>query len=270
MPMITAINPRKKKPRKSGKKKGAPKMAKKKKRKAATKTIVKYRTRKNPSVKKYARKAGGYAKQTLLGINVTGAMKSTIPLVLGALACKFTAKKFTDGGEYGEDWGWKNYAFGLLGGFVASFAAKSLFKTSNSTSQKILEGAFLLTAYNMLQNEFFPTNPSLEEWFGEEDEESLPDYSGAYGADMGPGDFAPQAEGVMGDIWQGEDIDYVQGEDGAWRPIDEGHRDVSGMGADDMLRPVTPQMGDDDDMLRPVTPQMGTDFDPENRMYSEF
>lgn len=272
MPIITAINPRKKKPRKSGKKKGAPQMAKKKRRAPRkTKTIVKYRTRKNP--KRAIKRAGSYAKQQILGVNVTGALKSTIPLLLGALACKFAAKKFTDGGADDENWTWKNYAFGLLGGMVAAFGAQALFKTRSGTTQKILEGAFLLTVYKIFVNEIATSNSTMDEWFGEDD--ALPDYDGLGAEDMGPSAFLPPGtSGVMGDIWQGDDQDFVQGPDGAWRPIDEGHREpmnVTGLGDDDMLRPVTPQMGADfgDDMLRPVTPQMG-DFDPETRMYSEF
>jgi len=192
---------------------------------------------------------------------------------------KRQAKKFTDGGADDENWGWKNYAFGLLGGMVAAFGAQALFKTRSGTTQKILEGSLLLTGYKIFVNEIAPSNTSMDEWFGEDDE-ALPEMSGAYGEeeeygaeDLGPSAFLPQAAGGMGDIWQEDDEDFVQGADGAWRPIDEGHREpVSGMGDDDMLRPVTPQMGGifgDDDMLRPVTPQMG-DFDPENRMYSEF
>ena len=287
MPVITAINPRKKKTRKTGKaKKGARKMATKKKKrspKTRTKTIVKYRTRKNPTrARRAARAAGSYAKQTIMGVNVTGALKSTVPLILGALACKFAAKKFTDGGADNENWTWKNYAFGLLGGMVAAFAAQALFKTKTGTTQKILEGALLLTAYKIFINEIVPTNSSMEEWFGEDDE-ALPDMSGAYaglgaGEEMGPSAFLPGATaGVMGDIWQGNDENYVQGPDGAWRPVGEGHREpVNVMGETEVLQPVTPTMGRDEDylgeteVLQRVNPTMGATHDPEERMYSQF
>jgi len=285
MPLITAINPRKKKTPKKGttKKESAPMAKKKKKRKAATKTIVKYRTRKNPSrVRRAGRAAGTYAKQTIMGINVTGALKSTIPLLLGALACKFAAKKFTDGGADGENWTWKNYAFGLLGGMVAAFGAQALFKTRSGTTQKILEGALLLTGYKIFINEIAPSNTTMLEWFGADDDEALPEMSGSYGElgageEMGPAAFLPQgAAAGVGDIWQGDDADYVRGYDGAWRPVDEAHRlPMGGLGQGETLQPVTAQMGQEEgweyvEGLEPVNPTMGNDYEPEDRLYSPF
>jgi len=282
MPIITAINPRKK-PRKTGSNGKVEPMAKKRRRRspAKTKTIVRYRTKKNPTrARRAGRAAAGYAKSTIAGINVGGALKSTIPLLLGGLACKFAAKKFTDGGADGENWTWKNYAFGLLGGFVAAFGAQALFKTKTGTTQKILEGALLLTAYKIFVNEIAPSNSTIEQWFGSD--ESLPDYDGlgAYGADpnyynqmygaadLGPSDFAPP----MGDIYQADDDDYIQGNDGAWRPLSEAHRmPMEGYGATEMISKPTAQMGfagyGATEMLSRPNSQMGED---DSLFYSEF
>lgn len=255
MPLITAINPRKK-TRATGKKKGPKKemaktkaLAKRKRRKSTPKTIIKYRTRKNPSkTRRLARRAGAYGKQTLLGVNVQGAIKSTVPLLLGALACKFAAKKFADGGADGENWTWKNYAFGLVGGFVVAFGCQAVFKTKAGTTQKILEGALLLIGYKLFVNELAPTNDSLETWFGGDDDDAseyLPEMTGWEG---------------MGDIYQDGEVDYIQGEDGAWRPMDDDHRMPGGMGSTEQLEPPTAEMGFTE-QLEPPTREMGDSED---------
>lgn len=290
MPIITAINPRRK-PRKTRKTKtphaaqqGDKPMAKRRKRRktAAPKTIVRYRTKKNPSRAKRALAAAkGFGAQTIAGINLGGALKGTIPLLLGALAAKFAAKKFTDGGADNESWTWKNYAFSLLGGFVTAFGAQAIFKTKPGTTQKIFEGAMLLTAYKVFINEIVPQNASMQTWFGEDD--ALPDYDGvgAYGqpdyyrqmygqADMGPEAFLPAPAGI-GNIYQADDDDYIQGGDGHWRPISESHRIPNAMrggyGATQPMDPVSAQMGATE-ALQPPNAQLGEA--DESLFYSDF
>lgn len=201
-------------------------------------------------VKRGASRAKSYGKSLVLGVNMPDALRSTIPLLLGALAAKFTAKKFSDGGAEADNWTWKNYAFGLLGTLIAAFATQAIFKARTGTATKVMEGGLILVAYKLFTNEIAPQNTTLQTWFGEN--EAMPEFEGYanYGAEMGPQDFRP------GDIWQGDLSDYVMGEDGYWRPIDEGHRSVEGLGQD-TIRPSGGTMGRLGDVLRPAGATMG-------------
>lgn len=201
---------------------------------------------------------GAYARQTFLGINIFDAFKSTFPLLLGALSAKFAAKKFApedSPGSEGDNWTWKNYGLALIGGFVAAWIGSAIFRGRRSIAQKIMEGAFLLTAYKIFTNEIAPANEYLESWFGE-DEDYLPEM----GQDIYPTDIMEgtnnELEARPGDIWQAQGGEqYVMGSDGAWRPIGEGHRIpqfTDGVGDD--VQPVDPTMGDD---VQPVDPTMG-------------
>jgi len=185
-----------------------------------------------------------------MGVNMTSALRNTVPLLLGALAAKFTAKKFTDGGKESDNWTWKNYAFGVLGTLVAAFATQALFKAKTGTATKVMEGGLLLVAYKIFTNEIAPMNDTMEEWFS--GDEAMPEMEvdgyGDWGEELGPDDFTP------GDIWQGDDTDYVMGSDGYWRPLDEGHRAVQGLGS--FVEPATPGMGS---FVEPATPGMGAD-----------
>lgn len=225
MPQIIALNPkRKKKKAKKAKKKAlkktkqskpAARPAKKITTKGATMPRGKKKGRKrgkkkrraNPSKVKYVTR---YATQTIAGIRMWSAAKSVIPMLLGAASAKFAAKRFTEGGAEGDNWTWKNYLFGLLGGTVAAIGTSALLKRTNA-AQKVFEGALLLTAYKFLTNEVAPQNPTLEAWFGEDE-------------DIDPYEGVGQEYEEYGDIWRGEETDYVQGFDGGWRPVDESHR----------------------------------------------
>ncbi len=259
MAVIVAINPTKRRKntksvaRPTTKKKGDTMPKKKSKRRSpATKTIVryKYRTRKNPTKR---RAVANYAKSTIGGVNIQGALKSTVPLLLGALAAKFAAKKFSDGAGEGEDWTWKSYGLAALGGLVAAVGTSAIFKTNRNTSQKVLEGALLLIGYKIFINEIASQNETMNQWFS--------GYS-AYGqADEFGQDFDPYAgydEGVgnggLGDVWQGDEADYVQGTDGHWRPVDESHR-VNGLS--DGIQPAGGGMGS----LLPAGGNMGDDIE---------
>ncbi len=258
MSEILLINPSPKKKKKKKKKVKNPqkkvvKMAdqKKKKRKkssggnAKTKTIIRYRN--PPKKKRKIRRVARGIGQNIMGINVGGAFLNSIPITGGMLAAKLAAKQFADGGAEGDNWTWQNYGMGLLGGFVAAAATQAVFRAPKATGQKVMEGAISLMMYKGFVNEIAPMNDQLDAWFsGDEDEDVLdPGYLG-------------QDEGwaEVGDVWQGEDVDYIQGADAHWRPIDESHRlPATTMG--DALVPVDPAMGFGDELV-PVDPTMGS------------
>ena len=258
MPIIMAVNPRKRKKKtrrtKAAIAKGTQPMAKKRKKAVKRRTYRRNPSRARRAIRRGARAAGSYGKSLVLGVNMSQALRSTIPLLLGALACKFTAKKFTDGGAEGDNWTWKNYAFGVLGTLVAAFATQALFKAKQGTATKVMEGGLLLVAYKIFTNEIAAKNDTLSEWFS--GDESLPEMDGyyaGYGEELSPEDFTP------GDIWQGDDTDYVMGEDGYWRPLDESHRAVGALGA--FVEPATPGMGALGAYVETATPGMGGEDD---------
>lgn len=227
MPVIVALNPSKKKKGKKkmekqkkrkmtalqlkyfgpGRKKGADKMAKgkkpgPKKKRGNPQTITKYKTRPN--------------SMAIGGVNFGGAVKSTVPLLFGALVAKFAAKKFAAGGAESDNWSWKNYMLALAGGFVAAFGTNAVLR-KRAAAQKVFEGALLLIAYKVFTNEIAPQNQSLESWFGAD-------------ADFDPYAGINYGVGEAGDIWQGGSEDYVKGVDGMWRPASEAHRMPRGGG----------------------------------------
>lgn len=259
MPVILAINPGKrtrpkKKPskknptkkrpaKKAGRKttkKGSPVMAKRRKRRAPakTKTIIRYRTKKNPTRKKRAVRAVG---RSIGGINIGAAAKGTLPMLIGALAAKFSAKKFADGGGEGENWTWKNYGLGLLGGFLAAFGTSAIFGGKKVTAQEVMKGAFLLTAYKVFTNEIAPQNSTLEAWFSGDEDAALPEWYG-------------QPEEAGGNVlYQPDGAAYIQGADGNYHPANDSHR--TPQFADGVV-PVDPAMGFGDGVV-PVDPSMG-------------
>ena len=257
MSEILLINPspkKKKKKKNKGKrnpeKKVVVKMAnqtnpKKKKRKTnsgtKTKTIIKYRN--PPKKKRRIRRVARGIGQNIMGINVMGALKNSIPITGGMLAAKFAAKQFADGGAEGDNWTWQNYGMGLLGGFVAAAATQAVFRAPKATGQKVMEGAISLMMYKGFVNEIAPMNDRLDSWFSGDEENN---------------NYLGQDEGwaEIGDVWQGDDVDYIQGADAHWRPVDESHRlPATTMG--DELVPVDPTMGFGDELV-PVDPTMGS------------
>lgn len=242
MPTIIALNPR---PKARGRKKKT--MAKSKKRRPMTALQKKYfgtksqrkeaektmakgkkkttKKRKNPSKGKSIRR---YTKQTLGGVNMMGAAKSTVPLLFGALAAKFAAKKFADGGAESDNWNYKNYLLAAAGAFVAAFGTSALLR-KRAAAQKVFEGGLLLIAYKIFTNEIAPMNQYTDSWFSG-NEDLYDPYSG-YDA------------GEPGDIWQGNNEDYVKGIDGYWRPVSESHRLPARSMGDVMVNPE-PRYGD--------------------------
>lgn len=219
---ILAINPRKRKKRAAKKaskpkrrrasakpkpkKRGNP-MAKKRRktrRRAApktrtrTKTVVRYRTRRrrrrNPS------RAGVYARQTLAGVNIGGAVKNALPMLLGALAGKAAAKKFAAGGAEADNWTWANYLWCLGGGFIAALGTSAIFKGKRAVAQRIFEGALLLTGYKFFTNDVAPRNTTLESWFGQDEEEARLMESAARVIDPYAGLFGEVTEYPEGDF----------------------------------------------------------------------
>lgn len=270
MPTIIALNPRPKKGKKKKKKKrkmtalqlqyfgkGRKKKSKRKnkrKRPAMTALQKKYfgtkaqrketgmakaktKKRKNPKKSKAIRR---YTRQTLGGVNMMGAMRSTVPLLFGALVAKFAAKKFADGGAEGDNWTWKNYLLALAGGFTAAFLTSATLK-KKAAAQKVFEGSLLLIAYKVFTNEIAPQNPSLESWFGG-NEDNFDPYSGV---------------GDNGDIWAGDNEDYVKGIDGYWRPASESHRLPPGRSMGDVMVPPDPRYGGMGDVMVPPDSRYG-------------
>jgi hypothetical protein len=245
MPTIVALNPGKKRGKRKGK-------AKRKKRRNLTAKQIKYfgtarqkaalkTKKKRPAKKKTAAKrtastskgtnvmakkrrkyskkrakrrnpSGGGTRGSILGVNMMGAVKSGVPLLFGALIAKFTAKKFADGGGEMDNWTWKNYSLGLVGGLVAAFATGAILK-KRAAAQKVFEGALLLVGYKLFTNDIATQNPTLESWFGANDFDP----------------YGSLSDG-MGDIWQSGSSNYVRGVDGYWRPADESHRKLPAPG----------------------------------------
>lgn len=238
MPTIVAMNPggKRKKPakkrttKKTHSKRKVPTMARKKGRKRAA--PKKRRRRRNPSSKRRGR-ARSYARSTIGGVNFQGAIKATIPLLFGAVAAKFAAKRFAEGGGEMDDWSWKNYLLALTGGLVAAIATSALIKGRGNLAQKIFEGSMLLVGYKIFTTELAPKNPTLSSWFS------------GYGQ-------IPEGN-EYGDIWRGDDADYMTGADNFYRPLDESHRtpEAAGLG---QIVPATATMGDE---VVPATPVMG-------------
>jgi hypothetical protein len=181
------------------------------------------------------------------------AFRTAWPMLIGALAAKFAAKRFvTEPGGEGDDWTWKHYLFGLLGAGIAGVGTSAIFK-GRASAQHVFQGGLLLMGYKFFINEVAAKNEKMSEWFsGEEEvpEEALPEVSGQQ---MLPGSIS----------WDERGKPYVLGADYTWKPIDESHRlpETAGMG---QIVPIQPGMG----QLAPVQPSMGAD-DEFTRAYAK-
>lgn len=193
--------------------------------------------RKNPS---RAKTVYRYSRSTLGGINMMGAAKSTVPLLFGALVAKFAAKKFAAGGAEGDNWSWKNYLLAAAGGLAAAFGTNALLRKPKA-SQKVFEGALLLIAYKLFTNDIAPLNTYTDDWFSGAD-----DFDPYSGADLGE----------PGDLWTGDDEDYVKGIDGYWRPTSESHRLPAAAVGDIMMDP-NPRYGGYGDIMMDPNPRYG-------------
>jgi len=282
MPVILAVNPVKKKKRSKAKRKVKARSASAKKTRViirrptveVTTTMAKRkkaRTRSgqfkkashNPANPRRRRRkartnpsrARAYLGKTIGGINLTGAMKAALPMLLGALAFKFAGKKWGgEGGAETDNWTAKHYLFGALGGFAAAFATSALFKGTRATAQRVAEGAMLMAAYKIFTLEIAPRQESLNAWFGQDDE-ALPELPAGGYKGLGAGDILETPQGS-----------YVLGADGEWRPVNDGNRMLGA------VSPVDPTMGrlGGLGMVSPVDPtmgQMGSVIDDFKRIY---
>lgn len=218
---ILAINPRKKKraapkKKKSGRTSAKPQkrsntMPKKRARKRAkpkartkyrtrTKTVVRYRTRKPAKRRRNPSRSRSGIAQTIAGVNLGGAVKNALPMLLGALAGKAAAKKFAAGGAESDNWTWANYLWALGGGLIAALGTSAIFKGKRAVSQRIFEGALLLTAYKFFTNDVAPRNSTLESWFGQDDDEARLIESAAAAIDPYAGLFGDITEAAEGDF----------------------------------------------------------------------
>ena len=200
--------------------------------------------RRNPRANTVVR----YRNNNIGGINFGNVLKSTVAMGFGALAGKFTAKRFAEGGGDKENWNWKNYLLCLGGGFIAAQFTR-VFLKSTSKANDVMKGSAVLAFYKFMIDEIAPKSESLNTWFGE-DLDPYGDY-GEYGESFNP--YADGYEGY-GDIYQGGETDWVQGMDGAWRPIDESHRLPEQSGYGDVLAPESARYGD---VLAPADSRYG-------------
>lgn len=198
------------------------------KKKMATKALAK------KEVKKPRRKTN---RSIIGGINFGTAFRDLIPLFCGAIICKFTAKKFVEGGGDREDWDWKNYALGLAGTIVAAFLSNAVFRGKGRIATLVFKGGLLLFFYKLFVNELVPKSDWLVSWFGQS-EDIYPDMSGHRDLDEG-------------DVYQGAGgRDAVYDDAGRYRPVDDMHR-----------QPAVAQMGV---VIEPADPNFGYEVVPED------
>jgi len=176
-----------------------------------------------PKKRSYARRAAAAAGRGAGWLGLGAVARSILPMLAGAVAAKIVAKKFGSGADEdkGGGWDWKDYLIGGLGVVGASLLSRTLMRSSPATSQKILEGGFLILAYKILTQEIAPMSPTVKGWLGEANET---------GAEAGyqVGDLAEGADGEV----------YVLGQDYRWRPADSNNRAISAADDDDDFAPA--------------------------------
>jgi hypothetical protein len=180
--------------------------------------------RKNPSARKYAKRAASSARSTFAGLNFKSALKNAPMYLIGMFGSKWMAKRFGGGASETdpESWNYRSYLQGGLGAVASAFAMQMI---KPGSGQKVLEGGMNLMLYEMIQNELIQPNAWAQGQFGDM----------GYG-EMGDGGYEP------GDVEQDEyGRTYLLGDNGQWRELPE---DVGGA-----LQPVGP-LG----QLEPVGP----------------
>jgi len=229
---IVALNPGKPRAKKRASKKGSKAMARRRNakgqfvkggggRKRSTSRKRKYR--RNPGeeaimlanpgggrVRRYAKKAYHKARGFLGGLGLGEAARFMGGAMVGIGAAFLVRKKFGKVGDQRENWEIRDYVMAILGSLGASIVAKHAFKVRPEMSGAILKGGLALVAIKILQDEIVPQSETLRNWIGEGGEGSWTGAEELYGP---------------GDLYLGEGGDnYVMGEDGQWRGIDEGDR----------------------------------------------
>ena len=248
MPTIIALNPRKKTKRKPAAKKQKPTKKSPLKAKAKTKT-KKYKAvkpapkntkgsamaKKKRKIKKRRNPASSRQRGPIANA-LQSSVRTLVPMFLGAMAAKAAARKFTEGGAEADNWTWKNYLWAAgAGALVAGTWYTATRK--RASAQRIFEGALFLIGYKLITNELASKSPSLNAWFGADDDTGFDPYAGV------------NYYGDVGDIWTGDQADYVQGIDGAWRPVDESHRLPQPENYGDVLVPASSRYGGFGDIL---------------------
>jgi hypothetical protein len=159
----------------------------------------------------------------------------------GMLAAQFFAKKFAEGGGANDvNWTWKNYAFGVLGTFVAGLGADMV---KRGSGQKFVQGGLAYLLVRAFVNELGPRSNFVETYFGQDGIENQGGMIlGTDGNAYSPGDTYLGADGEV----------YLLGANGVWHPTSENYRDPALLGYGDDLAPVGP-LGFGQD-LEPVGP----------------
>ena len=181
-------------------------------------------------------------KQSTLGIKLTGpggVARDIIPIFMGALICKFAAKRFVKGGGEKEDWGWKNYGLGLAATVIAGLLSSAVFRGRGSIATSIIKGGLLLFLYKLFVNEVAPQSKWLESWFGA-DEDIYPDMS-------------EDLDIEEDDIYTDGTSDVVYGADVRYRPVNEMHRQPP------LVAPASAEMGV---TIEPADPTFGVETVP--------
>lgn len=213
---IMVLNPGRKRTKTKGKKTMARKRRTTRRAAPAAKATHR-RRRRNPTqwkrrAKSVASRVGHGARGLLGSLAPMSTAKMALVNVAGALAAQFGAKRFGGvGGGANENWEKKNYLFAALTGFAAAALADMIKKGSG---KHVLQGALALIGYKIFTNEIAPKQTWLQSNFGEEDSNMLLGQNESYSI----GDVYTDS---LGD-------DYVLGQDGLWRPVDDSHRLIQG------------------------------------------
>jgi hypothetical protein len=250
------------KPRKRKKSTGA--AAAPKRRRSSSKKTSRKRRRRNPQSPKRA------ALNLLSAKSLTGMALDASKQFGGHLACQFAAKKFADGGGANENWGWKNYLFGLLGTSVAAYGAEMI---KRGSGRDFMTGGLSYIMLKAFVGEAGPRFPWVQTYFGDPAEYG---YGNGLNGPL-PGTYQG-TDGNMytpGDSYYGEDGEvYLLGADGFWRPTSDDYRNPALLGLGDGIAP----RGSLGDAVFPVGPlgadpyqnyfnRMGEDSDPYSRTF---
>lgn len=174
----------------------------------------------NPSPRRYMKRAARSARATFGSLDFKGVLKDVPYYQFGMFASKWIAKRFGGGASETDpaSWTYKEYLKGGLGAVAAAFLAQM---AKPGSGKKVLAGGINLMIYEMIQNELISGN----EWA-----------TGQFGYGENPG-YMP------GDVEQDESgRSYLLGEDLQWRALPE-------EGMQGALEPVGP-LG----QLEPVGP----------------
>lgn len=181
--------------------------------------------RKNPSPRRYVKRAARSARTTFGSLDFKGVLKDVPYYQFGMFASKWLAKRFGGGASEIDpaSWSYKEYLKGGLGAVAAAFLAQM---AKPGSGKKVLAGGVNLMIYEMIQNELIAGNEWATGQFG------VDSYYEGEDAGYQPGDVEQDETGQS----------YLLGEDLQWRALPE-------EGMQGALEPVGP-LG----QLEPVGP----------------